>query len=283
MTESTAHPAPPGEQRLSQVVKVLTEVASLVALATALLYYFGWRRSEAQARAFGADASVFGMSTPDYVLRSIDVVLLPAVLLLLVGLLAVWLHRRLVSGRHAGSVASVMRFSWLLPLVIGVPLLVLWEPVGILSFPFWFALAVLGTWYGIWLRRISTADPSTTSLPVLLLLGTLVAVSLFWMTERVARVGGEARADAIKADVNVALDAVSVYSEKRLQLDGSDVAETELTDPEAAYRYRYDGLFLLQQSGGKYFLLTADWSPGNGRLVALPDDDSIRLEFGPGR
>jgi hypothetical protein len=66
--------------------------------------------------------------------------------------------------------------------------------------PFWFALAVLGTWYGISLRGIATADPSTTSLPVLLLLGTLVAVSLFWMTEHVARVGGEARADAIRAD-----------------------------------------------------------------------------------
>ena len=283
MSQATGQPAPTGEQRLSQVVKMLTEVASLVALATALLYYFGWRRSEVQARAFGADASVFGMSTQDYVLRSMDVVLLPVVALLLIALLTVWVHRQLVQGRRQRPVGAVLRFSWLLPLVVGVPLLVVAEPAGVVSFPFWFALAVLGTWYGVALRRPTTTGATTTSMPVLLLLVALVAVCLFWMTERVARVVGEARADEIKADVEGTLDQVSVFSAQRLQLGGPEVEETALADPEAAYRYRYEGLFLLQQSGGKYFLLTEDWSAGHGRLVVLPDDDSIRLEFGPGR
>lgn len=271
---------PAAEQRLSQVVKVLTEVASLVALATALLYYFGWRRSEAQARAFGADASVFGMSTQDYVLRSIDVVLLPAIALLLALLLAVWAHRRLLRSRHVGRAGTVLRLSWLLPLVVGVPLLVLSETVGVLSFPFWFALAVLGTGYGVWLRQ--GASGHRTSLVVVLILGALVAVSLFWITERFASVVGEARADDIKRDVGRLLPPASVYAVDRLQLAGDGVDEMRLAGSETAYGYRYDGLYLLQKSGGKYFLVTGAWSSGGGRLIVLPDNDSIRLEFGPG-
>jgi len=270
-----------GEQRLSQVVKVLTEVASLVALATALLYYFGWRRSEAQARAFGADASVFGMSTQDYVLRSIDVVLLPAVVLLLGGLLAVWAHRKLVGSQRVNRVASVLRFSWLLPLVFGVPLLLVSESAGVWAFPFWFAIAVAGTWYGRVLG--DTASHWSTSFAVSLLLGALVAVCLFWMTERLAVLFGEARADEVKADVGRVLPGVAVYSAQRLHLDGTGVEERVLTDPEAAYRYRYDGLYLLQQSGGKYFLITGEWSSNDGRMIVLSDDISMRIEFGPGR
>ena len=110
-----------------------------------------------------------------------------------------------------------------------------------------------------------------------------MAVCLFWMTERLAVLFGEARAEEVKADVGGVLPAVAVYSAQRLHLDGSGVDERGLTDPEAAYRYRYDGLYLLQQSGGKYFLITGDWSSDDGRLVVLSDDASVRIEFGPGR
>ena len=109
MTEPAGE-APEGEQRLSKVLKALTQVTSYVAFTTALLYYFGWRRSEAQAHAFGADASVFGMSSEDYVLRSIDVVLIPLLLLLLAGLGAAWLHGKLVGSRYVGLAARVLGF-----------------------------------------------------------------------------------------------------------------------------------------------------------------------------
>jgi hypothetical protein len=272
-----------GEQRLSRVLKALTQVTSYVAFATALLYYFGWRRSEAQAHAFGADASVFGMSSEDYVLRSIDVVLIPLLILLLAGLLAAWLHGRLVGSRYVGRAARVLGFSWLVCAVGAVLLLVAAPDVGNLTVPFWFAGGLLGTWYAMALRRTISGASSPTSLPVLVILATLAAASMFWMTERVARVVGEARAEQIKADVGGTLEQVGVYSAKRLQLQAVGVTETTLTDAEAAYRYRYDHLFLLQESGDKFFLLTGDWSPGRGQLVVLPDDGSIRLVFGPGR
>jgi hypothetical protein len=275
--------APDGEQRLSKVLKALTQVTSYVAFATALLYYFGWRRSQAQAHAFGADASVFGMSSEDYVLRSIDVVLIPLLILLLAGLGAVWLHGKLVGSRYVGLAVRVLGFSWLVCAVGAVLLLVLAPDAGNLSVPFWFAGGLLGTWYAMSLHRIVSGGRTPTSLPVLVILATLAAASMFWMTERVARVVGEARAEQIKADVGGTLEEVGVYSAKRLQLQADGVEESALTDADAAYRYRYDHLFLLQESGGKFFLLTGDWSPGRGQLVVLPDDGSIRLVFGPGR
>ncbi len=283
MTEPDAVTGPAAEQRLSAVLKVVTQLASMAALATALLYYFGWRRSEAQARALGADASVFGMSTQDFVLRSIDVVLIPVLLLLLAALAAAWGHRRLRGSRHAARVGSVLRYAWAGCLVGAIVLLVIAPDAGNLAVPFWFAGGLLGTWYGMSLRGTSSAQSPTTSLGVLVVLATLVAASLFWMTERVARVVGDARAQEITDDVAGTLEAVAVYSAKRLQLQRGDIEETALVDPEAAFRYRYDGLFLLQESGGKFFLITGDWSPGKGQLIVLPDNGSVRLSFGPGR
>ncbi len=303
-TRISAPPAPGvagGQDQLPHIAKLLTEIGSLLALATALLYYFGWVRSETQARAFGADASIFAMSTQDFILRSMDVVFIPVLLLLLASSFGVWLHRRFIlariivpegsapqvdssGSRRIGRIANVLRLAWLMPIVVGLPLLFVAPTVGRQTLPFWFAIGILGVWYGSFLRRIATADRSPVARPAVLLAAALFAVTLFWMTERVARIGGEARADVIKADVARELKAVTVYSAKRLHLDGAGVVEITLGDAEDAYRYRYDGLFLLQRSGGRYFLLTLGWeAEDGGRLIVLSDNDLVRFEFGPGR
>jgi hypothetical protein len=281
---------------MPQLVKLLTEIASLLATATALLLYFGWVRSEAQARAFGTDVSLFGMSTQDFVLRSTDVIFLPGLAVLLLSLLAVWIHRRLTgkssalrpelaarSRRRAGRLGRVLWFAWLLPFIVGAPLLVARPSLGVSVLPFLFAAAVGGTWYGYSLRRYASGSPSSTPLPFFYLASALLVVSMFWMTERVARVGGEARADGIKDNIAVALNSVTIYSATRLQLSGDAIKEIPLKGPKAAYLFRYDGLYFLQKSGGYYFLLTDGWDTGNGRLVVLPESMPIRVEFGPGR
>ena len=96
-------PAAPVEESRPplDLMKFITSIGSPIALATALLFYFGWVRSEEQARAFGADASVFAMSTQDYVLRSVNVLFFPLILMFLVGLLLLRLDRRLRAGPDA--------------------------------------------------------------------------------------------------------------------------------------------------------------------------------------
>jgi hypothetical protein len=61
---------------------------------TALLVYFGWRRAETQANRMGFAESLLGMSTQDYLLRSIGP-LLPLLLTVAVaGLVCLWVDRR---------------------------------------------------------------------------------------------------------------------------------------------------------------------------------------------
>ncbi len=290
--------------RLAPLVKVVTEIGSLAALFTALLYYFGWARSEAQARAFGADAGVFDMSTADYLLRSIDVLFIPVFMLLVACYLGVRVHRRLTAPGRAAAPASragpepappaprgsavrcarLLRLSWLIPVVIGMPLALaslfgVLGDLGSTTFPLWVAIGIVGTTYGAVLHRTVQGRPPP-SLGTIALIAALLAVTLFWTAERFARMTGAAMADEIKAAPADHLARVTVYSVRRLHLSTDRVRETPTPGPEPGYGYRYDGLFLLQRSGDKYFLLSDGWADGQGRLVVLPDSDSIRLEFG---
>jgi hypothetical protein len=285
---AAAGPAGRGEEpdrRPLDLMKVITSIGSPIALATSLLFYFGWVRSEEQARAFGADASVFAMSTQDYVLRSVNVLFFPVILLLLVALLALRLDRRLRHGAQAvpglGQIATVLLFSWALFLPLGLVLVGVAGRFGDVTLPFWCALALLGPVYGALLRRTETDDRSRTSRVAVGLLAALVTVLLFWQTERLASLGGEALAQDIKENLGDRLTRVELFSAKDLHLAGPAVEETRLGGDESAYLYRYSGLYLLQRSGDKYFLLTEGWDRDEGRLVVLPDSSAIRVEFGP--
>src|SRR4051794_23475537 len=71
------------------------------------MFYFGWRRSDVQARQMGIDVSLFGFSTQDYVLRSIGSLYLPLLVTASLGLAALVGHARveraLASGTFAGG------------------------------------------------------------------------------------------------------------------------------------------------------------------------------------
>jgi hypothetical protein len=280
--------ASPPPSDLGSVVQLVTAIGSPIALGTALLFYFGWRRSTAEATALGFDVSVLGMSPQDFMLRSVPVLFFPLTLLLLAGLGAVWVHARLLRqldrdrGRaRVRRVADVLGWSWLLLLLAGVALLVASPSPGRLWLPTFVTLGVLGTIYGTTLRRRAMKDPTRTRLPVVLLVAALVALLLFWQTERLARVAGLALAEEIGANVR-ALTAVTLYSPKKLQL-GPDVPETRFTEPDSAYRYRYDGLRMLDHASGKYFLLPDRWTPERPRLIVIHDDSTVRMEFTRGR
>lgn len=285
-----------GLDRWSRPMKMITEIGSMAALLTALLYYFGWARSEAQARAFGADASVFAMSTQDFVLRSVDVLFLPAFVLLALGYLAIRLHRRLVvrgDPSRMAEVASaskqrpvlarfakVLRFSWALAALIAVALLCATPSAGAATLPLWIALGIIGTVYGAALRRLSTDQKGQPPLAIAIVVAALIGVTMFWAAERFARVAGESKAADIKASMAETLKPVTIYSSTRLYLTGPQVDEIRIGQDEPGYQYRYHGLYLLQRSGAKYFLLTRGWERDEGKLVVLPDNDAIRVEFG---
>ena len=53
---------------------------------------------------------------------------------------------------------------------------------------------------------------------------------------------------------------VAAYREKRLNLQAPGVREVTRQDPDAAYRFRYNGLKLVWRIGDPYLLLPAGWT-----------------------
>jgi hypothetical protein len=295
LVEGPGAPAEP-ERKPVDVLRLITSVGSPIALVTALLLYFGWVRSQAQARGLGADVSVFAMTSQEYVLRSVEVMfaLLP-LLVLALGLLR--LHARLVAGwlseRRLHRLVVGLRWSWMVFLAAAAVSLLAWGSrqgdAGHTVLPLWLLLAVAVPGYGAVLRRRS-AGPSVGPRrgeravpPSRVAAGLVVALLvglLFWQVERVASVIGTALADDIKRDVTE-LPAVEVFSTTDLRLTGPQVTRADVPPgEEAAYAFSYTGLHLVQRSGGKYFLVTDGWDRGEGRLIVLPDTPDIRLEFG---
>jgi hypothetical protein len=116
----------------------------------------------------------------------------------------------------------------------------------------------------------------------IVLVTLLVLIGLFWtITEFASALGrGDAEVDAAEL---ASRPALTVYSADRLFLQGPGVVETELpADPRAGYHYRYDGLRLLIESHGRFFLLPVGWTPGRTQTIVLDQNDKIRVEFTPG-
>jgi hypothetical protein len=90
---------------------------------------------------------------------------------------------------------------------------------------------------------------------------------------------GRGLAERITGDLGQ-LVSVTVYSPKNLEITAPGVTVSTFGRTDSAYRYRYAGLRLLQRSGGKYFLLPDGWTPASRQVIALPDDGTLRMEFG---
>jgi hypothetical protein len=69
-------------------LSVVTTLGPPLTIATALMFYFGWARSDTQARYMGLDVSLFGYSTQDYVLRSTKLLFIPLLVILSLALVS---------------------------------------------------------------------------------------------------------------------------------------------------------------------------------------------------
>jgi hypothetical protein len=310
--------APPNVTTLSaggggnaELRRNLLSLAANVTVLTGLLVYFGWKRAETQSRALGVHESIFGMSTVDYVLRSVDALFVPIGVIAFAGLGWIWIdrqiRRRIAVDAHWPALdraALVLIFAWLL-----VPLTVyglgqLWPRVGLLGFPLSFGVGILLAAYALDLRRSIADQPDRAQGShgrhveiAKTLVGIIVVLSLFWAVTNYATFRGVSLAiDQI--DGIDKLPGVVVYSPTRLAIDAPGVTERPL-EPEDAVKvatsgaaagdeqpglvvaslYRYDGLRLLDRIGDRLFLISDGFSRRYGVVVVLPDDGSLRFEF----
>jgi hypothetical protein len=291
----------------------LRGVATVVAptsLVTALLYYFGWARTSYQARQLGLDDSLFGYSTEEYLLRSIDAMYWPLFVGTLVSLAGLVLHGALVdwAGASGGPGAPktgqaldkrrqrLLTRLWVALSVVGVVSLgagglaaQVDRPSRLVSMatPICVTAGIVLVGYALhvrfrFLRRHQRpASPPSPELRAVRLAASslvvmLLLLSLFWTVSRYAAIKGIDLAVAVERALPDLPD-VTLYSAKRMHLQ-PPVKEAELAQPDSAYRFAYTGLKFLFRSERKLFLRPSDPS-GQHVNIIIPESQDLRVEL----
>jgi hypothetical protein len=296
---------PPRRQEVGQILETVGRVIAPVTVLTSALYYFGYVREQALFGYFGVDLGSVGFSPADYVLRSAGTVFLPLVLVVM-GLLAALVLHRALSLVVAGSGMRRRRMTGRLLVVLAVALL----GVGVLDLAgrgtvlsVTSAFLAGGGGNGLWsallpplalgsgavlLEYTATVvllprESRPVMAPTRLRRGLLVILALvaaFWATTDVAVERGESAARTFEVSLPLQPEIV-VYSRLRLQI--ADATVHRLSQVQAAYHFRYDGLRLLVHQNHVWFLLPAGWTHTNGMRVILLNDAApdVRIELGP--
>jgi len=281
-----------------QLAKILGAVVAPTTLLAALLYYFGWSHAYWFCNYFGVNSTVLGFTSTDYMMRSADALFVPLTVAASGALLAVWCHTLLRARLAAGSPARALRV--LIPAAAAVGgVLVLGGFVSVftttvlsehlVAAPLSLGFGVLLVVYASRVWRLVTDKHTATgngrgwaAIADWAVVFVLVGLSLFWAATDYSAAVGRSRAIHFVANLP-SYPNVVIYSEHSLSLHAPGVRELRCTGTDTAYRFRYDGLKLVLESGDQYLFLPAKWTPANGVAILIPQTASLRLEFSPAR
>ena len=284
------------ESLLRSALSVLTNLGPPLTIATALMFYFGWARSDAQARYMGLDVSLFGYSTQDYVLRSIKLLYIP--LLGTASLALGWLtfHHRIVGALGRPASRPTLRIAGRAALGVGLAAaagatlgVTLDEALAPLVIPLVLASGTAIATYGAWLASAAAygdaprpASPPWQGALRTLLIGIVITLALFWEVSNYAGVVGRGYALQIARSLP-ALPRATAFSATPLGIQAPGVRQERLNVDAGlskdTFRYRTTGLRFLVRSGGRMFLLSDGWTPQQGTVIVLPDNDQVRWQF----
>lgn len=280
----------------TRVVKVAAAVIAQTTVLTALLFYFGWMHAYYFYGYFGVDSSTLGLTRQDFLMRAQDGLFIPALVIGMSWLPLLWLHnlfrRRVVDGATPGTRNAILRGLFAAGATLATVGLVnafVQTPIhGYVALaPALLVVGVLLIVYSTNMRRgfeiraggARSADRvPLTAVAEWTAIVVVLALGLFWAVNDYSTAVGASRAAQQVRQLSDLPD-VSVYSEKGLGLDAAGITEVPCADPDAAYRFRYDGLKLIDQAGDQYLFLPGGWTPFTGVAVLLPRKDSLRLEF----
>jgi len=260
-------------------------VVGQVTILGALLFYFGWVRTQSLLLYFGLDNNIVPQSWNDYVLRSPNVVVpaltLASVAAMLFVLLfaVVWrylrdrtrLHRRMLLVSYClGAVILVMG-------MLGYFNIVVYSA----TFPFvplFIAVAVALLTLGVWLSTIGVSREAEASLPLPILMGFVLITCLlcvFWSVSVYATNVGHDLAVSIEQFPSQRPKVV-LYSEEGLGFT-APVNITNIDDGQ--YQVRYSGLRLLIYASDRYILIPEAWRRGHDPVFVVRDSSEIRVEI----
>ena len=287
---------------LPQVLKIVGSVVAPTTLLTALLIYFGLMYAVAFYRYFNVNYTVLNLPAQDYLIVSEDGLMMPLIFTAAFTLLALWLyqHETLITKMRGIGPRVLVSTSAVAGLAL-VGLAMADSVFNVSVFPTNFlearglslSMGVLLLGYTARLKRVITADQrpkqSLRRAPEAVIVAkwsavfVLVSAGLFWAVGSYAIGVGEGHAQAVESFLPYSADVI-LYSEKSLNLQGPEapgVQEVPCQNSDAAYRFRYNGLKLIPQSGNQYLFLPAGWTRTNGTAIIIPHNDKIRLQFSP--
>ena len=259
---------------------------SFVAPATfvgALLFYFGYVSARSEYSYFGIDVDTLGLSTREYVMRSPQALLVPALLILLLGAATAALLAGLRSGRLGPQAAA--RFAVAGGLIGAVGLVLVFLYAWLEEWTGYALLTPLVITTGVGLLALAgRARGFPTTVVVLLVL--IAVVSTFWATATLAQWTGRGIAKNTARHLND-LPWVVLDTKEPLYLRDSVTPQPEsLTAPGTqevpqgqTFKYRYEGLRLLIQSGNRMFLVPQRWDPSDSTIVLDMSDVRVRFRF----
>jgi hypothetical protein len=293
-----ASPAPagasPGAGPALQLAQRTLRIAVPAASAAALVYYFGYIYSQTFYDELGLNVDALGLGTADFAIRSSQV-LIGAFLVVTLALAgAALLHLALVAvltrvpnpGAARAVAVAVMLAGGVM--LIGWPSLVSSGPVGGRAARL---AGALGGLYGLrlwwvaasssrtWARVSDALEPRGRAfVGALLILAVtgVIAYGSFELTRAAAQEVGRDRAAWVAQNcTNYPLITVVSTVDLRVSQPG---LHTVLQAGEAGdFRFRTDGLRLLNERGGRYLVWSAARSPLHA-VFALPADGRVRVE-----
>jgi hypothetical protein len=273
--------------RLERIAGILAPTSVL----TALLFYFGYVATYARYDYFGLDLAVLDLSTAETLLRGAEVLYVPLAGLLIGGLAALSVHkgvrtaRRRARRRGAVVVAillGVVGAAFFVRGVIGIvaPAVSRHEFPGVTPLAFGAGPPLIG--YAIWTFRQPAAGRwrlERGQIGVAVALGAVALLGLFWAANSFASAYGRGVGATVGATIRDDRPAVVLDTKERLYLSLPGVTEAALPEgPEQTFRYRYRGLYLLVEGGGKIYLVSPEQG-GTAGTLAVPFGDDVRILF----
>jgi hypothetical protein len=298
MSAVSAEPAPEeigATDALPRLFKVFGGIVAPTSLLTGLLFYFGRSRAAGYYRFFHVNSTVLDLSTNDYLFSGVDGLFVPIAVTCLLALLFLWANRLLLTRVPPAARRRTLRV--LVPVsglagvvLVGLAFADLLTEGGLFGSNsatggLCLAIGVILLVYAVRLVRLSpprSPEPvprrAATGLAEWAATFLLVSIGLFWAADAYAFGVGTGGAITLYRALPTVPEAI-VYSEQSLSLAVPGVTEVRCSDPDAEYRFRYDGLRLVRQAGNQYLLLPETWDRTTGAAVLLPRSNSIRLEF----
>lgn len=278
----------------------LSSFVAPLTLVTALLFYFGYVSTREFFRYFGIDVDIIGLSSQEFVMRSPGALFIPVMVLLLLAAGFIVGHRYLRhwlasqpnrTRRRVIAVVAWLGIGFLLAgliLAFLIPFLGGWPYAQLLT-PLCLAIGAGLAAYAVLTVRALGGTRIGRSVVVLLVL--VMVAGTFWSTATIAQWWGLGQARTLASDLQT-LPAVVLDTQERLYPGNDDITFRELgaeasdsadaeAPPTPTYGYRYFGLRLLAQGGGRLYLVPDAWSPDASTIVVPYDDVRVRFRFVP--